>query len=457
VEKGSPADWATRFQESPASKKYAAGSSKGKKPELALDERPLAKKQAEFNPEIFSRPVSSFTQWRLLSLRNLKLLLRDRKGLVLMLLAPLLIACIDFIFSSRTMYDMTLGDPSRISTSLAFLIFLAMTVGSAAWVREYLKEAAVYQRERQVALRIFPYVLSKVWIVALLAIYQGLIWVLVHFIAADLPFRFPLVLNYFTFLGLAILVGSLFGLLASFAMPSEKRAGILLVVLLIPQLIFSGAFLPLPKFIPAVRSVASLMPSHFVFQGLSTADGHGIVLASDACWQLPPDQRQALTDQQKQSMCSCMGINIFHLCSFPGVLGFYNQSLDQPEPIMPSSQEVFKFPDPPTPAPGETVEKYSQDVKNSFATALEANLATSGIYQGKLNQYMSDLSAWETSRKSAISKAEGQLEQEFVNFAPDYNANLLTLYLGLVGEVLFIVLLLLVFMKRKDFQKNEPY
>jgi hypothetical protein len=195
-----------------------------------------------------------------------------------------------------------------------------------------------------------------------------------------------------------------------------------------------------------------VIPSHFAFQGLSTADGHGKVLASDSCWQLPADQRQNLTEDQKQSLCSCMGINIFRTCNFPGVLQFYNPAVDQPAPAMPTTDQAFKFPNPPTPAPGVTLDQYAQTVKDSFATALESNLATSGIYQNQLNQYMDSLMNWDAERKSAISYAESQLQQEFDNYASDYNVNLLYPLAGLIGESIVIVILLILSVKRKDYQ-----
>jgi len=457
---GASQDWAAIYLASPASKTYTSSSSKTTKPELALDERPLARIQGRLNESIHPaapRLPSAFSQWVVLSRRNLKLVARDRIGLLLLLVAPLLVVWTDFIFSSRQMYDLTLGDSERISASLALLIFLAMTIGSIPWIREFHKEATVYQHERQVMLKITPYILSKVWIVGLFAIYQGLIWVPVHFIAAALPFEISLAANFFALMVLVIFVGGLLGLFTSFLMPSENKSLLLLAVLLIPQLIFSGAFLPFSKLNPVISSIASVIPSHLAFQGLSTADGHGAVLASDSCWQLPSEQRESLTDQQKQSSCSCLGINIFSLCNFPGILRFYNQALDQSEPVMPTLDQAFKFPDPPTPAQGETLEQYAQEVKDSFATALEANLATSGVYQSKLTQYMNDLTGWETERKSAINKAEGQLEQEFTNYAPDYHANLSYIFLGLVGEAILIVLLLILSVKRKDFRRNEPY
>jgi hypothetical protein len=456
---GSPQDWASKYLASSASKKYSGGGSQEKKQELALDERPLAQKQAKINQGqllAYPKPNSAFSQLTVLSLRNFKLLKRDRLGLLLMLAAPLLVAWIDLIFSNRQLHDVTLGDPERIATSLALLIFFAMTLGSIPWIREFQKEASVYRRERQVTLKIIPYVMSKVWIVGLLAIYQGMIWMLVHFIAAGIPFNISIIINFYIFLGLIIFVGGLLGLFASSLMSSEKNSLLLLSVFLIAQLIFTGTLLPFSKLNPVVRSFASVLPSHLAFAGLSTADGYGKVLASDACWQLPPEQRQGLTDQQKQTLCSCMGINIFQLCNFPGILRFYNHALAQPEPIMPTLDQAYKFPDPPTPVPGETLEQYAQNVKQNFTTELEGNLATSGVYQNKLTQYLNDLSNWETERKSAISKAEATLEQEFANYAPVYNANMTILMLELLGEAILIVLLTIVSVRGKDFRSYEP-
>lgn len=455
---GTPQDWASKYQAAPARSNYAGDGTKEVKQILGMDDRPLANRQiglGEGQRKEASKPAGTLSQWVVLTRRNLRLLIRDRTSLFLMLVAPLLIACSDFIFSSRKMYDATLGDPQRISFSLALLIFLSMALAGVSWVREFHKETSVYHRERQATLKIFPFVMSVVWIALAVALYQGLVWTLVHFLAAALPIRPTVVLNYYLFISLVILVGGILGVLASSLMSSEKKSIILLSLLLIPQLLLTGVFLPFPQLNPVVSAIASFLPSHLAFQGLSTADGHGAVLASDYCWRLPADQRQGLSDLQKQSLCSCMGINIFRLCSFPGIKQFYSPVLDQPEPEVPTFDQAFKFPDPPTPAPGDTLQQYEQTVKNSFATALEGNLATSGINQGNLTQYMNEFTTWETGRKTAVSNAESVLGQEFSNYAADYNVNLAYPLLGLIAECILIVLLIVVSVKRKDFLHDE--
>ena len=47
----------------------------------------------------------------------------------------------------------------------------ALLVGGMSQMREFVKEADIYKRERLVNLKIFPYVSSKVWVAMLLAFY----------------------------------------------------------------------------------------------------------------------------------------------------------------------------------------------------------------------------------------------------------------------------------------------
>ena len=45
---------------------------------------------------------------------------------------------------------------------------------------EIFKERAVYQREQQATPILFSYILSKLWLVGLLAIYQGFVWAIIQ-------------------------------------------------------------------------------------------------------------------------------------------------------------------------------------------------------------------------------------------------------------------------------------
>jgi hypothetical protein len=60
-------------------------------------------------------------------------------------------------------------------------------VGGISQMREIVKEGEIYKRERLVNLKILPYVMSKIWVAALLAFYQAAVYTIVHFLAFDMP------------------------------------------------------------------------------------------------------------------------------------------------------------------------------------------------------------------------------------------------------------------------------
>jgi hypothetical protein len=51
---------------------------------------------------------------------------------------------------------------ANVITSMFMPLMYAILVGSLSQMREFVKEGAIYKRERLVNLKVFPYVLSKV-------------------------------------------------------------------------------------------------------------------------------------------------------------------------------------------------------------------------------------------------------------------------------------------------------
>jgi len=65
------------------------------------------------------------------------------------------------------------------SSAIFFLTVAALWFGTSNAAREIVKERAVYLRERLINLRLFPYILSKVGVLTVLAILQtvALFWI----------------------------------------------------------------------------------------------------------------------------------------------------------------------------------------------------------------------------------------------------------------------------------------
>ena len=129
-------------------------------------------------------------QFFVLSERNIKILRRDRASLILMLIAPLLVASMDYSSAfvlGRNVFDYFDVDMYNAITSFFLSLMYGALVGAFSQMREIVKESEIFRRERLVALRVFPYVSSKVWVAVLMSLYQGLAFTVVHYTAYIMP------------------------------------------------------------------------------------------------------------------------------------------------------------------------------------------------------------------------------------------------------------------------------
>ncbi len=171
--------WGKRFKDNPAYEKYVDDPLNNRYPDLLLQTRPLIRirlrnsAKEKLPPPIVPRanPVQKFF---LLLRRNLLLLWRDRTGL-LMLAIPPVVALVYFFLSFSAQLDAGSSPiPSRL------LMLLVMLTAAFLTQNEILKEKTVYQRENRTSSLLFPYILSKVWMVGSWAIYQGVVWTIIQ-------------------------------------------------------------------------------------------------------------------------------------------------------------------------------------------------------------------------------------------------------------------------------------
>jgi ABC-type multidrug transport system ATPase subunit len=315
---GTPDEWDRRYRDDPAYHRYIAEP-------LALEgQRDIDKGRGgdeKKKPGI--RPVrpGPFRQLITLSARNVRLLARDRFALILMLAAAPLLAALDFLITERQMFDSLRGDSIRIVTNTNTMIVNAMLVGALAQMREISKDRDIYRRERLVNLGIAPYVLSKVWVAALLAFYQAIWWVGIRYLAVEMPGGMDVALGFYVTMVLVTFAGMMLGLFASAIAPSEDSVALIVALLIVPQVLFSGAHLPVHTMNPIVRQQMAIMPSRWAFEALITLGGHGKDVARDRCWQLNEAERAALSDEERAG-CTCSGANLLETCNFPGIRAF---------------------------------------------------------------------------------------------------------------------------------------
>ncbi len=349
-ERGTPADWADRYQASvyaePPDKDQVVGAA-----ESAETVTPVASTAAPSQQQV--KKISSLRQLQILSGRNMTILFQDKVSLGLMLaLAPIL-GLMNSVWG-KNIYDQVDGNVEFVMGLWFMSAVVAMLVGTMSSVREIVKEADIYKRERAVGLKIFPYVFSKIWLGLIMALYQGGIILGIALLLVDVPVPGKeTYLQFFITIVLGVVTGYLMGLLISSAVPNQNAALIALIAVVVPQLILGGLLIPLEK-IPQGRLMSHAVFSRWTLEGFVISQGMGDTLNIDQCWKLPPEERSALSDEDKSDpACPCMGTDLFDDCDgIPGLLNpdFYDdiskRAIAQAEPDKP--EEPTPYPSPTT-------------------------------------------------------------------------------------------------------------
>ncbi len=475
--RGSAKEWAQRFLEHPAYQKYIAGALQATQSKLAQGEvAELATRQPSPKVKHTTR-VSGLRQFLILSARNVKILTRDRTSLMLMLLAPFLIGSIDYLLAplmGREPFNNLTGNGPNAAITLFLVTIDSLLVAGFSQMREFIKEADVYKRERLVNLKIFPYVFSKVWVALLLAFYQAAAFTLIHFTAFKMPGGTLELGLFYATLVLGSFAGMMTGLLASAISNTASAAPLLMILLIVPQIVLSGALAPVPETVSAIAS------TRWTYQGFIGISGMGSDIKADPCWLLPDEQRSAMTiDDKAKAGCRCMGVAIFTPvpCNFPGVGQFFKDEIILPAPTEPAPLGN-KPADPVIPPAPETpkdqndqvamvqylnaLSAYQDEIKKiqaDYKSQMTLYESQATLYQAQMTDYSTQRLEYETIRNKAVNMAEGLIKSvnEKYNWAfvdKSSSANYWRWMLKVWGAHLTIIavyiVIILVLFKRKD-------
>ncbi len=380
----------------------------------------------------------------------------------------------DFIWG-KTLFDPVEGDAAQIITMMFMMSLIGVLTGAISSVREIVKEADIYRRERTVVLKLWPYVLSKVWIGVILSAYQSAVLLLAKKIQVDPQFMgdYGYVAMYITIF-LCTLSGYMLGLLISAASPNQNIALLLVVVVLVPQFLFAGALLP-RDLIAGGDIISAVTSTRWSFDSLVRISGIGEDVISDPCWQLPKNQRDDLSQEDKDRLgCQCMGKQMFTSCYFPGLLSpdFYSNEtqaqLDAQEPGKPLTPTPFPTPTPyPTPKPlptpglfddqneyarkreqqGQDYQKRREQQGEEYRELTEQQFEG---YQNQMEAYGEDLRTWQSDREKAVRGAEGMINGIYEQYGPAMEGDVEKGWLALSTISVVLLVLIVVFQKRKD-------
>ncbi|MBI4165448.1 MAG: FHA domain-containing protein [Acidobacteria bacterium] len=191
-----------------------------------------------------SEKGSMIHQYGVLLRRNWELKFGDRGQTALLFLQAPLIALLVSLMA---------GAPNQIQT-IFMAMFAALWFGCSNAVREIVDEQTIYKRERQTGLKIPSYIFSKLFVLAVIALAQC-----ASVIAILLFVRRALVLSPTEILGAIVIMflvavnGTLIGLVISSLVNTPEKALTLFPLVLIPELLLSGLFLP-------VRPIQTILP-----------------------------------------------------------------------------------------------------------------------------------------------------------------------------------------------------
>ncbi|KGF72899.1 ABC transporter ATP-binding protein [Neosynechococcus sphagnicola sy1] len=391
------------------------------------DSRKNSRTRPKFPPQSRQR-VSAWQQFLILSGRNLAILLQDRTNLLLTLAIAPLLAMLDFFTWKSNLFDATHGSAAQALTMLFVTALVAVMVGAMTTMRELIKEVEVYRRERMIGLQVLPYVLSKVWIGALLAIYQGGAYLLVIKLAVNLPGGLEVTWQMYVTLVLAIFGGMVTGLLVSAIAPNQNVAPLLILMFLIPQIIFSGGIQPIGSFGLPGQVINNLTVIKWPFETLVTLSGLGQGVAKDACWQKTEAERDQLTDAQL-SQCHCFGSQVFKVCDFPGIKAKYDPAVDLPQPVKPT---------PPGEMPFDPI------LALQYQSQVDA-------YQKAMETWQTNYLDWQQKRSKSINEAEGLINRFNKDQGYMFNVNVVQHWRNLGLLILGMLVVIPLLQKRKDF------
>ncbi len=420
-QKGSPQEWAERYMRHPAYNRYVATplADRSQMMQQGGRQTPETGRAATAGDSRARKQVSALRQFFILSARNLKILTRDRFSLALMLLAPPVIGSLDILLASlmgRDPFAWADGDAFAVIITLFILTIYGVMLGGISQMREIVKEGEIYKRERLVNLKIIPYIFSKVWVAGLLALYQAIWYIGIHYFAFDMPGGATEFVLMYISMALATMGGMMLGLFASALAPSSNAAPLIVIVFMLPQIVLGGALVPVPEFISAPFS------TRWGFEAFMAITGVGSDIAADPCWDLPPETISLMDLEQRTQECSCMGLNIIDqsACHFPGMGQFYVEGTFE-ETELPPEPAPLRDPPPEPDVPPPPIEPENQADTVAVAEYLAALQEYQVLVEGIQEQYKADLEAYQAEADIYAAEfaayQEAVVEQEFQRFA----------------------------------------
>lgn len=226
-----------------------------------------------------SAAPGSLRQWWLLTRRSAAILTRNRLSAAVVVGSPIMIAAMFAMLFRPHAFDPANDNPGSAAMIMFWIAFGAFFFGLTYGLLQICTELPIVRRECRTVLRLGPYLASKITLLLpILAAADALLLAILR--ATDrLPAATASVYgSLFLTTVLASAAALTLGLLASVAVSEPSQATLMLPLLCFPQVLFSGAFVPVPQMGAVGSAISWAMTNRWANESL----GRGIGL--DALW-----------------------------------------------------------------------------------------------------------------------------------------------------------------------------
>ncbi|MET8687040.1 ABC transporter permease [Streptomyces sp. NPDC004732] len=222
----------------------------------------------------FSPATGQLRQWAVLTGRDLRLLRHDRLTAAITIGSPLVIIAMFALLFRPGVFDPGHPAPAASAMVLFWIAFGAFFFGLAYGLPQICGELAVVRRERRTVLRLWPYLLAKLTVLGpVLLLADALLLVVLRALdrlpSADLSVHASL----FATTALASFAALALGLCCSALVSEPSQAALVLPLLCFPQVLFSGAFVPVPNMAAGGRWISVAMTNRWAFEALGSGAG----------------------------------------------------------------------------------------------------------------------------------------------------------------------------------------
>ncbi|HEX6341231.1 ATP-binding cassette domain-containing protein [Umezawaea sp.] len=211
-------------------------------------------------------------QWWLLTQRTVGLLVRNRLTAAILVGSPVVIAVMFLMLFRPRAFDAANPSPSTTVMILFWIAFGGFFFGLTYGLSQICDEFPILRAERRAGLRLVPYVLSKITaLLPPLCAVDALLLVLLR-VTDRLPSNADAGALFLT-LALTSLCALTLGLLCAAAVDTPSQAALMVPVLSFPQVLFVGAFLPVPVMADVGRWLSAAMTNRWAFEALGAIAG----------------------------------------------------------------------------------------------------------------------------------------------------------------------------------------